>query len=93
MNSFAITDEGKKAIFDAFVAAGKNGKVAITGFSANTRNLEFHEKLALNRAKAVREALVAAGMYEGFIEIRPSEFITGAVDARAAHRVDIVKAN
>ena len=48
---------------------------------------------AVAHAQAVKEALMAAGLGEGNIEMRAPEFITGSSDDRAARRVDIVKAN
>jgi cytochrome c oxidase subunit 2 len=93
VGKFDIGDEGKKAIADAVAAAGKDGKVALTGFTDKTGDPAANEELAKNRAKAVKEALLAAGLADGGIEMRPPEFITGSADDRAARRVDIVKAN
>jgi TPR repeat protein len=90
--SFAITEEGKKAIAEAAETAGINGKIALTGFTANTGDLDANQELAKNRAKAVRDALISAGLAKNNIEMRPPEFITAATDERAARRVDIIKA-
>jgi hypothetical protein len=93
VGKFDIGDEGKKAIADAFAAAGKDGKVSLTGFTDKTGDQAANEELAKNRAKAVKEALMAAGLGDGNIEMRAPEFVTGSSDDRAARRVDIVKAN
>ena len=86
-----IGDEGKKAIEEALAAIGKDGKAAVTGYADKTGDPARNEELAKNRAKAVKEALVAAGLPEGNIEMRPPEFITDTTNDRAARRADINK--
>ena len=86
-----IGDEGKKAIAEALAAIGKDGKATVTGFADKTGDAARNEELAKNRAKAVKDALVAGGLSEGNIEMRPPEFITDTTNDRAARRADINK--
>ena len=92
VGKFDIGEEGKQAIKAAF-DAGKDGKVALTGYTDKTGDPAANEELAKNRAKAVKEALMALGMSEASIEMAAPVFITGAAEDRMARRVDIVKAN
>ncbi len=45
-------------------------KVSVVGFSDRMGNAAYNEKLALNRAKAVRDFLVAKGVKANKIEVR-----------------------
>jgi outer membrane protein OmpA-like peptidoglycan-associated protein len=92
VGKFDLGDEGKQAIKSAF-DAGKDGKVALTGYTDKTGDPAANEELAKNRAKAVKEALIALGMAEANIEMAAPVFITGAAEDRMARRVDIVKSN
>jgi outer membrane protein OmpA-like peptidoglycan-associated protein len=68
-------------------------KVAVTGYTDKTGDVAKNEELAKNRATAVRDALKAAGVAEGSIELRPPVFVeAGAAGADAeARRVEINK--
>jgi outer membrane protein OmpA-like peptidoglycan-associated protein len=70
-----------------------SAKVAITGYTDKTGDVAANEKLAKDRATAVRDALKAAGIAEGNIELRPPVFVeigAGGPD-QEARRVEINK--
>jgi outer membrane protein OmpA-like peptidoglycan-associated protein len=70
-----------------------NAKVALTGYTDKTGDVAKNEELAKSRALAVRDALKAAGVAEGNIEMRPPVFVeagTGGAD-QEARRVEINK--
>lgn len=66
-------------------------KVALTGYTDQSGDVASNEALAKSRALAVRDALMAAGIAEGDIEMRPPMFVeagAGGDDAQA-RRVEI----
>jgi outer membrane protein OmpA-like peptidoglycan-associated protein len=70
-----------------------NLKVALTGYTDKTGDVAKNEELAKSRALAVRDALKAAGVAEGNIEMRAPIFVeagAGGADAEA-RRVEINK--
>jgi outer membrane protein OmpA-like peptidoglycan-associated protein len=70
-----------------------NVRVAVTGYTDKTGDVAKNEELAKSRAMAVRDALKAAGVAEGNIEMRPPVFVeagAGGADAEA-RRVEINK--
>ena len=70
-----------------------SAKVALTGYTDKTGDVAKNEELAKSRALAVRDALKAAGVAEGSIEMRPPVFVeagTGGAD-QEARRVEINK--
>jgi len=70
-----------------------HAKVALTGYTDKTGDVARNEELAKSRAMAVRDALKAAGVPEGDIEMRPPVFVeagTAGADAEA-RRVEINK--
>lgn len=73
-------------------AIRKDGvKVTITGYTDKTGDVASNEALAKSRALAVRDALMATGIAEGDIEMRPPMFVeagAGGDDAQA-RRVEI----
>jgi outer membrane protein OmpA-like peptidoglycan-associated protein len=68
-------------------------RVALTGYTDKTGDVAANEKLAKDRATAVRDALKAAGIAESGIELRPPVFVeVGAAGPdREARRVEINK--
>ena len=87
----AMPDDAKKSI-DAALAylKGKaDAKVEITGYTDETGNAAANLELAKERAKAVREALVAAGAARERITMKPPAEVTGGADNREARRVEI----
>lgn len=70
-----------------------SARVAITGYTDKTGDMAANEKLAKDRATAVRDALKAAGIAESGIELRPPVFVevgTSGPD-QEARRVEINK--
>ena len=92
--SAAIGPDASAGISAASDAIRKDGaKVAITGYTDRTGDAAKNEELAKSRALAVRDALKAAGVAEGDIDMRPPVFVeAGAAGADAeARRVEINK--
>jgi len=90
--SAAIGDEGKATISGAAaIVAAEGGNVAITGHTDKTGDAAANEELAKQRALAVRDALMAAGVAESGIVMQPPMFVTGAINDREARRVDITR--
>ena len=90
--SAAIGDEGKATISGAAaILAAEGGNVAITGHTDKTGDAAANEELAKQRALAVRDALMAAGVAESSIVMQPPMFVTGAINDREARRVDITR--
>lgn len=69
--------------------AKADAKLAISGFHDKTGNPEQNAELAKQRAFAVRDALVAAGIAETRIELRKPAETEGGVDDREARRVEV----
>jgi len=95
--SAVVTADGTKAISAALDEIKKDAgaKIAITGYTDKTGDQKANGELAKNRAKAVRDALTAAGVPVTNIEMRPPAFVevgasTTAGDAEA-RRVEITK--
>jgi cytochrome c oxidase subunit II len=85
-------DGDAKKVLDGVIALLKGetaSKVALTGYTDKTGNLEKNLELAKERAKTVREALKAAGISEDRIEMKKPESVTGAADNKEARRVEI----
>jgi hypothetical protein len=93
LDKFDIGTEGSKTIADAVALVSKDGKYSVTGYTDKTGDPAHNEQLAKNRAKAVKDAMVAAGVAEANITMQPPEYLTGSYEDRAARRVDINKAN
>ena len=74
------------------VAAGvKEGKKAVvSGYTDSTGNAEINAKLSKERAFAVRDALLAAGVPESSIELRKPASDTGSGSKDEARRVEVV---
>jgi K(+)-stimulated pyrophosphate-energized sodium pump len=65
-------------------------KVDISGFADKTGNVEQNLELALRRATAVRDALKAAGVAEGRLNLKkPEQVILGAGQDAEGRRVEI----
>lgn len=69
-------------------AAGR--KAVISGYTDSTGNAETNAKLSKERAFAVRDALLAAGVPEGSIELRKPASDTGSGSKDEARRVEVV---
>jgi outer membrane protein OmpA-like peptidoglycan-associated protein len=92
--SAAIGPVSNATITAAAAAIKKDSlKVALTGYTDKTGDVAKNEELAKSRAIAVRDALKAAGVAEGNIEMRAPIFVEagpGGSDAEA-RRVDIAR--
>jgi hypothetical protein len=92
--SATIGPVANATITAAAEAIKKDGlKVALTGYTDKTGDVAKNEELAKSRALAVRDALKAAGVAEGNIELRPPVFVeagAGGADAEG-RRVEINK--
>jgi len=68
-------------------------RVALTGYTDKTGDVAANEKLAKDRATAVRDALKAAGIAESGIELRPPVFVEVGSSGpdQEARRVEINK--
>jgi outer membrane protein OmpA-like peptidoglycan-associated protein len=73
----------------AAARAGADAKVVISGFHDKTGNPEQNAELAKQRALAVRDALVSAGIPETRIELRKPVEAEGGTDDREARRVEV----
>jgi len=90
--SAALGAEASATLSAAAAIIRKDGvKVAITGYTDKSGDVATNEALAKSRALAVRDTLMAAGIAEGDIEMRPPMFVeagAGGDDAQA-RRVEI----
>ena len=89
-------DSDAKKIIDGVIEALKSNasdKVALTGYTDKTGNLEKNLELAKERAKAVRDALKAGGVAEDRVLMKKPESVTGAADNKEARRVEINSGN
>jgi outer membrane protein OmpA-like peptidoglycan-associated protein len=87
-------DEAKKlqAVID-YLKANALARANVSGYHDPSGNKAHNEELAKNRAKAVREALKAAGLSEDRIVLdKPAETTAGG-DAAAARRVEVTVRN
>ena len=85
-----LDDDAKKVIISVGETIKKDAtKLSITGYTDKTGDEKANEELAKNRAFAVKDALIAAGVKEDTIEMKKPEFVTGALDDKEARRVDI----
>lgn len=64
-------------------------RAVLSGYHDTRGDRAFNEELAKNRAKAVREALKAAGVDESRIEMRKPEIVEGGSDLQEARRVEV----
>ena len=78
-----------EALADLVKGAQAGRKLAISGFHDATGNAAQNAELAGQRALAVRDALMAAGVAEGQIELKKPEQVTGIGSDAEARRVEI----
>ena len=72
------------------VKAGKEGRtLVISGFHDATGSAEKNAELAKQRALAVRDAVMAAGVPEGHIELKKPEQVNASGSNAGARRVEI----
>ncbi len=77
------------ALIVDWLNAHPEGKAILSGYHDARGDRAFNEELAKNRAKAVREALKAAGIAESRVEMRKPEVVEGGSDLQEARRVEV----
>jgi cytochrome c oxidase subunit II len=87
----ALPADGDKVVaaLAGFLKTNAGSSVDLSGFTDKTGNPEKNAELAKERAKAVRDALKAAGVAEDRINMKKPEAITGAGKDEDARRVEI----
>jgi cytochrome c5 len=89
----ALTADGKTTVAAAAATLQSVGdKVDVTGYTDRTGNLAKNLELAKDRAKAVREALVAGGIAQDRINMKPPIETTGTGTDKEARRVEVALA-
>lgn len=78
---------------DAIAAAKAGKRLVISGFHDATGDAAFNIELAKQRALAVRNALVGAGVAETSVELKKPEETTGSGNLAQARRVEVVIAD
>ena len=87
-------DEQARNTITRVAAALKGGDdtVEVTGYADRRGAAERNRKIAEERAVAVRDALIEAGVEEGRIVVKPSAIVTGSGSDDEARRVEIARA-
>lgn len=78
------------ALGEAIAAAKAGKKLVLSGFHDTTGDPTFNAELAKQRAIAVRNALVGAGVAEGAMELKKPEQTAGTGNNAEARRVEVV---
>lgn len=78
------------ALGDAIAAAKAGKQLVLSGFHDATGDPAFNAELAKQRALAVRDALVGAGVAESSMELKKPEQTTGTGNDAEARRVEVV---
>ena len=78
-----------EAMADLVKGAQAGRKLAISGFHDSTGDATRNAELAKQRALAVRDALMAAGVAESQIDLKKPEQVTGSGNDAEARRVEI----
>lgn len=79
-----------EALQDAINAAKGGKKLVISGFHDATGDAAMNAELSKQRALAVRDALVGAGVAETSLELKKPEQTTGEGSNAEARRVEVV---
>lgn len=89
--SSALDADGTQAIEQAVHAASAdpNAVVVLSGFHDASGNAERNAELAKQRAIAVRDALIAAGVKAERINLQKPQELVGGGDAKEARHVEI----
>ena len=87
----AASADSKKTLDDviAHLKANAAAKVEVTGYTDKAGNLAANMELAKQRAISVRDALMAAGVAKGRINMKPPATVEAGGEAKQARRVDI----
>ena len=78
------------ALGDAIAAAKAGKQLVLSGFHDATGDPAFNAELAKQRALAVRDALVGAGVAESSMELKKPEQTTGTGNDAEARRVEVM---
>ena len=78
------------ALGDAIAAAKAGKQLVLSGFHDATGDPAFNAELAKQRALAVRDALVGAGVAESSMELKMGEQTTGTGNDAEARRVEVM---
>lgn len=78
------------ALGEAIAAAKAGKKLVLSGFHDTTGDPAFNAELAKQRAIAVRNALVGAGVAEGAMELKKPEQTAGTGNNAEARRVEVM---
>ncbi|TNF63526.1 MAG: OmpA family protein [Burkholderiales bacterium] len=81
------------ALGDAIAATQGGKRLVLSGFHDASGDPAFNAELAKQRAFAVRDALMGAGVAEAAIELRKPEQTTGTGSDAEARRVEVVIAD
>jgi outer membrane protein OmpA-like peptidoglycan-associated protein len=82
-----------QALGDSVLAAQAGKRLVISGFHDATGDAASNAELAKQRAMAVRDALMGAGVAESSIELKKPEQTTGSGNAAEARRVEVMIAD
>jgi outer membrane protein OmpA-like peptidoglycan-associated protein len=84
-----VAREGSMAAVVDYLKANPTAVASISGYHDPSGDAAHNEELAKNRAMAVRDAMVAAGVPESQIELVKPVVTTGSGDPDEARRVDV----
>jgi outer membrane protein OmpA-like peptidoglycan-associated protein len=88
----ALGADGSKVVAAAADLIKKDGsKVDVTGYADATGDTAKNAELAKDRAKVVRDGLVAAGVPDANVTLKPPATTTGTGNDAEARRVEITK--
>lgn len=74
----------------AYLAANPGAKLAVSGYNDPSGNAAANAELSKTRAQGVRDALIAAGVPEGSVElVKPADTTAGSVTPEQARRVEV----
>ena len=79
-----------QALGDSVAVAQAGKRLVISGFHDATGDAAFNAELAKQRAMAVRDTLMGAGVAESSIELKQPEQTTGSGNAAEARRVEVM---
>lgn len=90
--SAALDDNGRATVEKAArtLSAGLAARIALSGYVDASGSAAVNAELAKQRAKAVRDALLAAGVPADAVELRKPQQITAEGGADEARRVEIL---
>lgn len=82
-----------QALGDSVLAAQAGKRLVISGFHDATGDAAFNAELAMQRAMAVSDTLMVAGVAESSIELKKPEQTTGSGNNAEARRVEVMIAD